>query len=1037
MAFHDGILSNFIDFKTDYVAAMQEGRMAWDVDNGTLKIGMPGGNVNLQVGQEHIIRCRNITGSTITNGSLVYVTGASGNKPTIALADADTEATADTIIGMATEDIANNSNGYVTERGLVHDVDTSAYAEGTILYLSSTAGQYTDTPPTAPAHRVKIGVVVRQHATVGEILVAINIGGDLASLHDISFSSLANNNLLQYNSSLGYWVNSSDLSLDSLALPSFTSGSVLFSGSGGTVSENNSRFYWDDSNYRLGISTNSPSVRTQIGTKISDDNSKSYTADALMVVNQTATGTAVLNDSEPVLYLGRQGTFAQAYGAMATFKLSRYENGGSGNVGSRTRLDLDLTHDNFDDVNVMTLLSGGNIGLGVTSPSSKLHARGEGTSDTRFIFEHYRTSSGTYPGLTMRKARGSSSSPSAVVNGDGLGSLEFYGYDGTSNLLGAYISSSANGSVGTNQLYARLAFYTNNGSTAAFERVSISPAGYLGIGLGTGVNASYPLDVGGFIRNNSAVEFGASTTFQYGSQLALTGTNYRTTAGDLYGVVSYGRVSHQGIGTNYATAHYLDCTTNSSASVNVLIATNLYCVYPREVGSGTITHARTIRAFAPIAGTTSNIATMTDNLVVGSGYEFISPPSNGALIQGNTGLGAYPASKLTVSPAGDYDAADYGKAITTIRSGSGSAVHIAMIRAANYVWGLGFVYNTNTFAIFKSPSTTESSNTSPVFSIADNSYFFMNTTTGSARVNISNASNSEVGLSLLSGASGNYTALTLGRTAAEASIALPSSSGLWAADAAAGDLVIRTDSSSNVVRIHSGSTGSTTLAVYNGAIRINGGCYITEGAANDLFFQDSSASTFLRFVVSGGYSYIQSYAASGLIISGAVGATLGNCNIYTAVFTIDNAGNPEFTAGSGGCTMGSPTGGKKGLGTLNAVAVYDDNTILTDYVFEKYFDGFVIDKRFADYKFTTLPEQLAHVKKHKSFLGMPSRKEFEEKGAPLGVLVNGLWRISEEKFLYIVDNHNRSIANSEQIVSLKNDMADMSKRLSKLEKKAA
>jgi len=207
MTFNDAILSNFIDFQTDFTATMQEARLAWDADAGTLQLGMPGGNVSLQIGQEHIIRCRNVTGSTITNGSLVYVTGASGNKPTIALADADTEATADTIIGMATEDINNNSNGYVTERGIVRDLDTSSYAEGTILYLSQTAGAYTDTAPTPPAHVVTAGVVTRQHATEGEILVSINIGGDLASLHDVLLTSLSNNDILSYDSGNSYWKN--------------------------------------------------------------------------------------------------------------------------------------------------------------------------------------------------------------------------------------------------------------------------------------------------------------------------------------------------------------------------------------------------------------------------------------------------------------------------------------------------------------------------------------------------------------------------------------------------------------------------------------------------------------------------------------------------------------------------------------------------------------------------------------------------------------------------------------------------------------
>ena len=38
----------------------------------------------------------------------------------------------------------------------------------------------------------------------------------------------------------------------------FTTGSVIFQGSGGTLSQSNSNFFWDNTNGRLGINTNSP-----------------------------------------------------------------------------------------------------------------------------------------------------------------------------------------------------------------------------------------------------------------------------------------------------------------------------------------------------------------------------------------------------------------------------------------------------------------------------------------------------------------------------------------------------------------------------------------------------------------------------------------------------------------------------------------------------------------------------------------------------------------------------------------------------------
>ena len=124
----------------------------------------------------------------------------------------------------------------------------------------------------------------------------------------------------------------------------------------------------------IGIGTIAPLTKLQLNTKVGDDNSFSYDANAAYFVHQTPTATATLNDPKTILYLARQGTSGQAYGAAAAFNLSRYENAGSSNVGSRTRLDFQLAHENFltTSTNVMTLLSVGFVGIGTTSPGAKL-----------------------------------------------------------------------------------------------------------------------------------------------------------------------------------------------------------------------------------------------------------------------------------------------------------------------------------------------------------------------------------------------------------------------------------------------------------------------------------------------------------------------------------------------------------------------------------------------------------------------------------------------------------------------------------------
>ncbi len=151
---------------------------------------------------------RNQSGSTIPAGSIVYISGATGNRPLITLAQANNDANSAQTIGFVKESIANNGFGYVMVRGELENIDTSALTEGVQLYLSpTTAGAWTTTKPSAPQHLVYVGIVIRSHPTQGVILVAVQNGYELDELHDVAIASKANNDLLAYESSTNLWKN--------------------------------------------------------------------------------------------------------------------------------------------------------------------------------------------------------------------------------------------------------------------------------------------------------------------------------------------------------------------------------------------------------------------------------------------------------------------------------------------------------------------------------------------------------------------------------------------------------------------------------------------------------------------------------------------------------------------------------------------------------------------------------------------------------------------------------------------------------------
>jgi len=101
----------------------------------------------LQVGQESWVRVRNVTGVALSNGKAVYITGRVGDRPTVALAKADSASTS-VVLGIVTQTIAHNSDGFVTIAGLVRSVNTAGYPANDTLYLSAaTAGEVTNVVP--------------------------------------------------------------------------------------------------------------------------------------------------------------------------------------------------------------------------------------------------------------------------------------------------------------------------------------------------------------------------------------------------------------------------------------------------------------------------------------------------------------------------------------------------------------------------------------------------------------------------------------------------------------------------------------------------------------------------------------------------------------------------------------------------------------------------------------------------------------------------------------------------------------------------
>jgi len=176
-----------IQFETGIVTELNIGEIAWNDDYSTIDI-QTSTDTTLQVGQEQVIKVRNETGDTLYNGDVVYVSGVHGTgaaKLQVAKASANTDCTIQNIVGICTQDISHNSDGFITTFGYVRDVNTSAFSVGDVVYLANTAGEYTNTQEAKPSHSIRLGTVARTHATDGIIFVKIDPGYDTTFLHDV------------------------------------------------------------------------------------------------------------------------------------------------------------------------------------------------------------------------------------------------------------------------------------------------------------------------------------------------------------------------------------------------------------------------------------------------------------------------------------------------------------------------------------------------------------------------------------------------------------------------------------------------------------------------------------------------------------------------------------------------------------------------------------------------------------------------------------------------------------------------------------
>lgn len=535
-----------LHFRTDSTYSGGVGTMRWNLTDGTLDLGLLGGNVTLQLGQESVQRVKHADNSGLVQGKVVYLVGSDGTNPTVRYARANTDLTSANTFGVMTEDASGGSKAFCTTFGLVRNINTNNLTEGGLVWLSKdTAGAMTAVRPTAPNHGVEIGFCIRKHATQGVVFVTVQNGYELNELHDVYAPSPSNNQGLLWKSANSRWeaaiVDTSMTNEGILGVGAGTGGSAIITSN---TSGANGVSIQQGNNISIGEVTSSNGGMIQISTNAGLLGVGAGTSTTSVITSNTVASTGV--------------TLAAGTGMSISETTS--SNGGS----------ITLTNSSPDQT--VSISNGGGVGVTGSYPSFTLTATDQSITNEIQRLDTFSLSGQTLRASLLNDGVAASSVTLPVVNvtaGTGVSVSNATGnYTVTNSAPDQTISLTNGGGVGVTGTYPSF--------TLTATDQSASNEGTLGVGEGTSsssVITSNTSGASGVTLNAGGGISISETTSSNGGSITLSATDQSITNEGILGV-AINPGADAWLRSNTSTANDIGIVGTNNTTINATVSIN-------------------------------------------------------------------------------------------------------------------------------------------------------------------------------------------------------------------------------------------------------------------------------------------------------------------------------------------------------------------------------------------------------------------------------------------------------------------------------